>query len=213
MKGNMIRVLIAEDHKLVREGLRALLRREADIQIVAEASDGLEALQQVAARHPDLVVMDAGLPGLSGIEATRRLKAVQPSLPVLILSMHDDAKTVDQALRAGARGYILKGLGVADLCQAIRTVHRGELYLSPQLAERTLPGFLSSDAEPVDPLSPREREVLQLIAEGYTSRQIAERLELSRRTVENHRTNIMSKLGIRTVAGLVRYALREGIVR
>lgn len=213
MKGNTIRVLIAEDHKLVREGLRALLRRETDIQVVAEASDGLEAVRQAAASLPDLVVMDAGLPGLSGIEATRRLKAAQPSLPVLILSMHDDAKTVDQALRAGARGYILKGLGVADLCQAIRTVHRGEIYLSPRLAERTLPGFLSSGAGPKDPLSTREREVLQLIAEGYTSRQIAERLELSRRTVENHRTNIMSKLGIRTVAGLVRYALREGIIR
>jgi DNA-binding NarL/FixJ family response regulator len=213
MSGTTIRVLIAEDHQLLREGIRSLLRGEADIEVVAEASDGLEALQRAAEVGPDLVVMDAGLPGLSGIEATRRLRDSRPELPVLVLSMHDDPQTVDQALHAGARGYVLKGLGVADLCQAIRAVHRGEFYLSPQLAERTLQGYLSPRGQSVDPLSPREREVLQLIAEGYTSPQIAERLGLSRRTVENHRTNLMSKLGIRTVAGLVRYALREGIVR
>jgi two-component system, NarL family, response regulator NreC len=209
-----IRVLLAEDHQVVREGLRALLGQERDIAVVAEAQDGLAVEGQVAAEHPDIVVLDIGLPLLNGIEVTRRLRDSHPGVQVLILSMYDDAQTADQALRAGARGYVLKGVGVADLCQAIRRVHCGEVYLSPQISEYVLHGYLTTKGAPEsDPLSQREREILQLIAEGFTARQIAGQLGLSPKTVENHRANIMDKLGIHTIAGLVRYALRQRIVR
>jgi two-component system, NarL family, response regulator NreC len=209
-----IRVLLAEDHQVVREGLRALLGQERDIAVVAEARDGLAVEGQVAEERPDVVVLDIGLPRLNGIEVTRRLRERHPEVRVLILSMYDDAQTADQALRAGARGYVLKGVGVADLCQAIRRVHRGEVYLSPQIAEFVLQGYLTTKGAPeTDPLSQREREILQLIVEGFTARQIAGRLGLSPKTVENHRANIMDKLGIHTIAGLVRHAMRRGLVR
>jgi DNA-binding NarL/FixJ family response regulator len=205
-----IRVLLAEDHQVVREGLRALLEKEADLEVVAEAADGPSAVRLAAEARPDLVVLDLGLPGLDGIEVARRLGRSQPELPILVLSMHDDAGSAERALRAGVRGYVLKGVGVADLCDAIRRVRRGELYLSPPIAE--LVREAATDAAE-DPLTAREREVLALVAEGYTARQIAERLGLSPKTVENHRANIMEKLGVHTIAGLVRYALRTGISR
>jgi len=208
-----IRVLLVEDHQVVREGLRALLRAEPDINVVGEAADGLSAFSQVGATLPDVVLMDLGLPGLNGVEAIRRIRAAHPTLPVLVLSMYDDAQTVDRALRAGAKGYVLKGLGVAQLCTAIRKVHQGDAFLSPQIAEYALQGDLAPGSAERDPLSPREREVMQLIAEGYTSRQIADRLGLSTKTVSNHRANIIEKLGVRTTAGLVRYAIRAGISR
>src|SRR5262249_35821950 len=164
---------------------------------------------------PDVVIMDVSMPGQNGIEATRKLRRDRPDIAVVMLSMHDDAPTVDQALRAGARGYVLKGSGVASLCEAIRTVSRGEAYLSPEVSSFVLQGYLAGGGPPtdVDPLSPREREILQLIAEGHTGREIADRLGLRPKTVDNHRANIMDKLGIHTTAGLVRYALRTGVAR
>jgi two-component system response regulator NreC len=206
-----IRVLLVEDHAVVREGLRSLFGGEPDLTVVGEASSGEEALGQARSLAPDVIVMDVGLGGIDGIETTRRLAAAEPARPVVILSMHDDAATVDRAFRAGARGYVLKGAGFARLCDAVRSVHRGEVYLSPDISEYVLQGYLTRSAQEVDPLTDREREVLRLIAEGLTSAEIAARLGLKPKTVENHRGHIMEKLDIHTTAGLVRYAMRRGI--
>lgn len=208
-----IRVLLAEDHRMVREGLRALLDGLEDLEVVGEAADGEEALRLATARGPDVVVMDVGLPRLGGIEATARLRRERPDIQVVALSMHDDAPTVDRALRAGARGYVLKGAGVDALADAVRTVARGDVYLSPGVSDYVLQGYLGNDEAPSDPLTSREREVLQLVAEGLTGRRVAELLGLSPKTVDNHRSRIMDKLGIHTTAGLVRYAMRRGLVQ
>lgn len=213
MSERRTRVLLAEDHQVVREGLRALLAAEPDLEIVGEASDGPGAQSLAEQLAPEVVVMDIGLPGLSGVEVTRRLRKSHPEIQVVILSMHDDAPTVDAALHAGARGYVLKGLGVAKLRDAIRTVQRGEVYLSAGVSEYVLQGYLSAQRAPVDPLSDREREILKLVAEGRTGREIAAALGLKPKTVENHRAHICEKLDIHTTAGLVRYALRAGIAR
>lgn len=205
------RIVLCEDHQMVREGLRALLDGEPDLEVVADASDGEQAVRAALGSAPDVVVMDIGLPRCDGIEATRRLRQQAPELPVVILSMHDDATTVDRALRAGARGYVLKGAGFARLCDAIRSVRRGEVYLSPDISDHVLTGYLR--AGDGDPLSEREREVLRLISDGHTSAAIARQLGLKPKTIENHRANIMDKLQIRTTAGLVRYALRSGVAR
>lgn len=204
-----IRVLLADDHQVVREGLRALLRAASGIDVVGEAGDGLQAVELAERLRPDVVVMDIGLPHLNGVEAAARVRRGSPRTQVVMLSMHDDAPTVERALQAGARGYVLKGRGVESLVGALRTVHRGETWLSPELAAKPL----SAPGEDGVPLSDREREILQLVAEGHTGPQIAERLGLKPKTVENHRTRIMDKLGIHGTAGLVRYALRVGIAR
>ena len=205
------RIVLCEDHQMVREGLRALIDGEPDLEVVADASDGEQAIRAALDHGPDVVVMDIGLPLCDGIEATRRLRQQAPELPVVILSMHDDATTVDRALRAGARGYVLKGAGFARLCDAIRSVRRGEVYLSPDISDHVLTGYLR--AGDGDPLSDREREILRLISDGHTSAAIARQLGLNPKTIENHRANIMDKLQIRTTAGLVRYALRSGVAR
>jgi DNA-binding NarL/FixJ family response regulator len=210
VSGARTRILLVEDHQMVREGLRSLLSGEPDFEVVGEAAEGAEAVRLAAQLAPRVVVMDIGLAGLSGIEATKRLLRERPEAAVVALSMHDDAPTVNRALRAGARGYVLKGSGVAALCEAIRTVLRGETYLSPALSEYVLPAYLKRRDADVDPLSDRENEILALVAEGFTGRQIAERLGLRPKTVENHRARIMEKLGIHTTAGLVRYALERG---
>lgn len=184
----------------------------ADIEVIGEAADGAKAVDLVEARGPDVVVMDLGLPGLNGAEATRRLARSRPDIAIVVLSMRDDAVTVDRALRAGARGYVVKGAGVDALCQAVRSAARGEVYLSPAVSDYVLQGYLQGQEAPADPLSPREREVLQLVAEGLTGRQVAGRLGLAPKTVDNHRARIMDKLGLRTTAALVRYALRAGLV-
>lgn len=208
-----IRVLLAEDHQLVREGLQALLSAEDDLTVIDGVDNGADAVQVATERGPDVVLMDVGLPTLNGIEATLKLQATRPDIRVIILSMYDDAPTVDRALRAGARGYLLKGSSSSQVCHAIRAVARGEVFLGPGISDYVLQGYLnSSEAEP-DPLSPREREVLQLIAEGFTSREIAQQIGLSPKTVQNHRANLMDKLDIHTTAGLVRYAVRIGMVR
>jgi DNA-binding NarL/FixJ family response regulator len=211
MSGGRTRIVLAEDHQVVREGLRALLSAESDFEVVGEASDGAAAVALVEKLLPDLVVMDVGLAGLSGVEATRRLRKSHPQVQIVVLSMHDDAPTVDAALHAGARGYVLKGSGIAHLRQAIRTVLRGEVFLSPGISEYVLQGYLQAKGAPADPLTEREREILKLVAEGRTGREIAERLGLKAKTVENHRARICEKLDIHTTAGLVRYALRSGI--
>ena len=211
MSPSPIRVLLAEDHQVVREGLRALLGDRPGIEVMGEVCDGVPAVNFAEARGPDVVVMDIGMPELNGIEAARRLHRSRPDIRVVILSMRDDAVTVDKALRAGARAYVLKGLGVDALVDAIEAVHRGEVYLSAGVSEFVLAGYLAQTSSPADPLTEREREVLQLIAEGFTSGEIAERLGLSTKTVRNHRANIMERLDIRTTAGLVRYALRAGL--
>ncbi|HEY3444797.1 MAG TPA: response regulator transcription factor [Myxococcales bacterium] len=213
MNGRRTRVMLAEDHQVVREGLRALLASEPDLEVVGDAADGLSALALAEKLSPEVVVMDVGLPGLGGIEVTRRLHQSRPDLQIVVLSMHDDAPTVDAALRAGARGYVLKGSGFSQLRDAIRTVARGEVYLSAGVSEYVLQGYLQAKEPPEDPLSEREREVLKLVAEGHTGREIAALLGLKPKTVENHRARICEKLDIHTTAGLVRYALRAGIAR
>lgn len=206
-----IRVVLVEDHLMVREGLVALLRDVPDVTVVGEAGDADQAVALTETLRPDVVVMDVGLPGPSGIEATRRVLRARPEAAVVVLSMRDDAVTVDRALRAGARGYVLKGRGVASLCDAIRSAARGEVWLSPEVSELVLQGYLGGGAPEGDALSEREREVLRLVGQGLTSAEIAERLGLRAKTVQNYRTQIMDKLGIRTTAGLVRYVLRTGL--
>ena len=213
MTAQKTRGVLAEDHQVVREGLRALRAAEPDLEVVGEAADGARAVALAQELVPDVVVMDLGLPGLSGVEATRRLRKSHPGVQVVVLSMHDDAPTVDAALHAGARGYVLKGAGIQNLREAIRTVQRGEVYLSAGVSEYVLQGYLQAQGVPVDPLTDREREILKLIAEGCTGRQIAEQLGLKAKTVENHRARICEKLDVHTTAGLVRYALRAGIAR
>jgi DNA-binding NarL/FixJ family response regulator len=207
MTGERIRILLVEDHQMVREGLRTLLAGEADFEVVGEASEGADAVRLARELAAHVIVMDIELAGLSGIEATKRVLRERPEAAVIALSMHDDAPTVDRALRAGARGYVLKGSGVAALCEAIRIVRRGETFLSPAISRLALPSGGRPGGSDADPLSDRERQVLELIAQGYTSREIAERLGLRPKTVENHRARIMEKLGIHTTAGLVRWAL------
>ena len=207
----MIRVLLADDHTMLRDGLRGLLERVDDLELVGECSDGLEAVETTLAIGPDVVVMDVGLPGLNGIDATRRIVDARPDIRVLVLTMYDDPPTVDRALRAGARGYVLKGAGIDQLCEAIRTVARGDVHLSAEVSDYVLQGYLNADSQ-TDPLTPREREVLQLVAEGHTSSEIGQRLGVKTKTVQNTRASIMDKLGVRTTAGLVRYAIRAGLV-
>jgi len=210
MSQGRIRVLLADDHRVVREGLAALLRREADLEVLGEADDGAAAVRLAEERSPDIVVMDLAMRGVDGIEAISQLHGRRPEIQVVVLSMHDDAPTVDRALRAGARAYVLKGSDSASLCAAIRAVARGEVYLSPEISDFVLQGYLKPEGD--DPLSEREREVLKLIAEGYTGAEIGHQLGLSPKTIEHHREHITEKLGIRTTAGLVRYAVRRGFV-
>lgn len=210
--GRTLRVILADDHRMVRQGLRSLLDGAGDIEVIAEAEDGMTAVALAEAKGPDVVVMDLGLPGLSGAEATARLRRSRPDVAVVVLSMWDDAANVEKALRAGARGYVVKGAGVEALCAAIRSAAAGEVYLSPSVSDYVLQGYLKGPEAHADPLTAREREVLRLVAEGLTGREVAARLLLSPKTVDNHRAHIMDKLGIRTTAGLVRYALRAGLV-
>lgn len=206
MNTERIRLLVVEDHVFVREGLRALLAHEPDLEVAGEASSADEAVERARTLQPDLVVMDVSLGGSSGIDAIERLRTERPELHVVVLTMHDDARTVDRAVRAGARGYVVKGTDVRGLCEAIRQVARGQAYVSPQVSQYLVKGYLARQ-EDQDPLTEREREVLALISEGFTGREIAEKLGVARKTVENHRAHIMDKLDIHTTAGLVRYAL------
>lgn len=206
-----IRIVIADDHKMVRKGLCALLATRPELEVVGEASNGLQACQTAKELAPHVVIMDAKMPEMNGNDATRNILKSNPATRVLFLSMHSDAVTVDGALRAGARGYVLKGDGVEELVQAIHKVHQGEVFLSPDISDVVLQGYLGTAGRRVDPLTDREREVLKLIAEGYSCRELATQLGIKPKTAENYRTRIADKLDIRTTAGLVRYALRIGL--
>ncbi len=214
----MIRVLLADDHTIVREGVRLCLEAMGDIEVVAEAEDGQAAVQLASELKPDVAVIDLTMPRLSGVEAIRQIKR-DGSVEVVVLSVHDSEAYVVQALRAGAAGYVLKRNAATELAAAIRAAHEGQAYLHPSIARRVIDDYLSrvpvSDdavAEPHDRLSPREREVLQLAAEGHSTRAIAGLLCLSTKTVEHHRASIMTKLGLHGQTELVKYAIRVGLV-
>jgi DNA-binding NarL/FixJ family response regulator len=208
----MIRILLADDHALVRQGFRMILEAQPDMQIVGQAGNGREAIELAEKLHPDVVVMDVAMPELNGIEATRRLGELVPRARVLALSMHKDAVYVREILRAGARGFLLKDSGDADLVAAVRAIAKGEGYLSPAVSDAVLTDYRRHVTDPLDLLTSREREVLQLIAEGKTNKEIATQLNLSVYTVEAHRGRVMEKLNLHSAGELVRFALRNGLI-
>jgi two-component system, NarL family, response regulator NreC len=210
------RVLIAEDHKMMREGLRSLLEEKLGYECVAEANDGYEAVRKAKEFHPDIVIMDIMLPNLNGIEATRQIKSRQPEIEVVVLSMHATRNYVLQLLQAGASAYLLKDSAVEDLAAALMAVSKGGMYLSPAI---TTAAALKNEAADISlknladvrRLTKRELQVLQLIADGGSTKEIAATLEVSVKTIETHRKQIMDKLSIRTIAGLTKYCIREGL--
>ncbi len=208
-----MKILIADDHKMMRDGLRAILEKEG-LEIVAEAASGREAVALALAAHPDVVVMDITMPELNGVDATRRLVAEIPGIKVIALSMNADQRYVIAMFKAGAAGYLLKNAAADELLQAIRAVVGGQTFVSPGIASVVVESLVAGHRSGVKPgktLSPREREVLQLLAEGRSSKEIATRLQLALPTVETHRRQIMDKLGLRSVAELTKYAIREGL--
>lgn len=210
-----IRILLADDHDLVRAGIRALLQGLDGIEVVAEASNGRQALALVEQLHPDVILMDIMMPELNGLDATAQVVARFPEVRVVVLSMNASEEYVLQALRAGAAGYLLKNISPAELERAVRAVARGESYLSPAISQHVIAAYLQrtgGGTSPLERLTPRQREILQLVAEGNTSKEIARKLALSVKTVETHRTQLMEALDIHDIAGLVRYAIRMGVV-
>jgi len=210
-----IRLLLADDHLLIRASLKSLLSEFAGIEVAGEAGDGREALELVGKLRPDVVLMDIAMAGLNGLEATRLISKEYPDVRVIVLSMHATERHVLQALRAGAQGYILKESAPRELELAIESVARGKLFLSPGISRQVIEVFLGQMgeiADPLDQLTPRQREILQLIAEGHSSKQIAHRLDSSVKTIESHRASLMERLDIHDIAGLVRYAIRQGLV-
>lgn len=208
----MIKILLADDHSLVRHGFRMILSAQPDMEIAGEAGNGREAVELVQKLKPDVVVMDVTMPELNGIEATRRLIELSPRTRVLALSMHKDAVYVREILRAGGRGYLLKDSADADLLAAVRAVAKGEGYLSPGVSDAVLSDYRRHVTDPLDLLTTREREVLQLIAEGKTNKEIATSLTLSVYTVEAHRGRLMEKLNLHSTGELVRFAIRSGLI-
>jgi DNA-binding NarL/FixJ family response regulator len=209
-----LRVLLVDDHALVRAGIRSLLQELADVEVVAEASDGAQALQVAEREQPDVVLMDIAMKGMNGLEAAAKLRERQPGVKVVILSMHTSEEYVLLALRAGASAYLIKDSATAELELALNSVMRGETYLSPAISRQVVDGYVQrvGAGAGADPLTQRQREVLKHIAEGRSTKEIAFELDLSVKTIETHRAQIMERLGIRDVAGLVRYAMRVGIV-
>jgi two-component system response regulator NreC len=209
-----IRILIADDHGVLRAGLRALLNTEPSLEVVGEAADGNEALRLTSELQPDIVLMDISMPDCGGIEATRRLMELRPDVGVLILTVHEDKGLLREAIRAGAAGYILKRAVESELINAIQAVSRGDLYVHPAMTRALLPDVTSVPAAnqmAIERLTPREVEVLRLIVTGHTNRQIADVLTLSVRTVESHRANLMDKLDLHSRVELVRYAAKHGL--
>jgi DNA-binding NarL/FixJ family response regulator len=208
-----MRLLIADDHGIVRGGLRLLLDRQPDMQVVAEAADGIEAVSLALRERPDICVLDVAMPRMTGLQATVEIRAHAPEIAVLVLSMHDDERYLYEALQAGAAGYVLKREADTVLVDAVRAVARGEPFMT-NAAERSLVREWMADEStgPVEPLTLREREVLKLIAEAYTNRAIGETLHLSEKTIESHRANLMRKLEMRDRVELVRYAIRRGLI-
>ena len=207
----MIRIALADDHNVVRQGLRALLEGVKDFRVVAEAKDGKEMVETVVREKPDVAVIDLAMPSLNGVEATRRIVRDVPGVKVLVLSMYTGEEYVREAMAAGALGYLVKDSAADDLVKAIRSVAGGEVFLSPAIAH--LAGKGGATASALDRLTSREREVLQLIAEGNSNKEIAARLTLSVKTIEAHRTNLMAKLDIHDTASLTRFAIARGLVR
>ena len=208
-----MRVLIADDHGIVRSGIRLLLDRQPDMEVVAEASDGVEAIDEALSSHPDLCILDVGMPRMTGLQAARAIRSHLPDARVLMLSMHDDEHYLFEALKAGASGYVLKREADQDLVGAIRAVARGEAFLTNAAERSIIRQWMADGADgPAVPLTPREEEVVKLIAEAFTNTQIAEILHLSEKTIESHRANVLRKLGMRDRVELVRYAIRRGLV-
>jgi DNA-binding NarL/FixJ family response regulator len=207
-----MRVLIADDHGIVRSGLRMLLENAADVEVVGEAADGAEARDIAIRERPDLAILDVKMPKLTGLQATREIREQAPEVSVLILSMYDDERYLFEALKAGASGYVLKAQADSDLLGAVRAVARGEPFLTPKAQRALIKDVLGAGAAPTDELTPREQEVVKLVAEAHTNKEIAEILHLAEKTVENHRSNAMRKLGMRDRVELVRYAIRRGLI-
>src|SRR4051794_28534903 len=207
-----VRVLIADDHGIVRSGLRVLLEQQDDIEVIAEASDGAEARDLAIRERPDLAILDVKMPKLTGLQAMRESREQAPGVAVLILSMYDDEQYLFEALKAGASGYVLKTQADADLLGAVRAVERGEPFLTPEAQRALIKDALGQGAGRTDDVTPREEEVVKLGAEAHTNKEIAEILPLSEKTVENPRSNAMRKLGMRDRVELVRYAIRRGLI-
>lgn len=212
-----IRILVADDHTVIRRGIVGLLNAQPDMDVIDEAGNGREAVAKAAATSPDVVLLDVAMPDLNGLGATRMIKTQSPGVQVLILTMHDRADYLFQALRAGASGYVLKGADTEDLLTAVRSVARGGVYLFPPVARELLNDYLrrvqaGEDVANYDGLTDREREILQLIAEGKTAAQIADELSISPHTVQSHRDSIMTKLDLHNRAALIRYAIQRGLV-
>lgn len=210
-----MRILLADDHQILREGLKGLLARQPDMQVVGEAADGRTTVRMASELAPDVVVMDIGMPGLNGVEATRQIAAHHPGVRVIALSMHSDRRYVTEMLRAGAAGYLVKDSAFEELAQAVNAVAAGKVYLSPSVADAVVDHHVrgGGGGEPsvFAVLTPREREVLQLLAEGQATKQVAASLDVSVKTVETHRRQIMEKLDLHSVAELTKYAIREGL--
>jgi len=214
---NEIRVLLAEDHTIVRKGLRSLLDAEAGIEVVGEAGDGREAVRKVQQLSPDIVVMDIAMPGLNGLEGTRQIRKRFPEVKVVILTMHTDEEYILQILASGASGYVVKQAAPRELVSAIQSVHRGGSFFSPSISKKIVEGYIRQaeatvEANSYQKLTEREREVLQLIAEGHSTREIGQLLHISGKTVETHRAHLTDKLDIHSVAELTQYAIRKGVI-
>jgi len=214
---NGIRVLLAEDHTIVRKGLRSLLDAEAGIEVVGEAGDGREAVRKVQQLSPDIVVMDIAMPGLNGLEGTRQIRKRFPEVKVVILTMHTDEEYILQILASGASGYVVKQAAPRELVSAIQSVHRGGSFFSPSISKKIVEGYIRQaeatvEANSYQKLTEREREVLQLIAEGHSTREIGQLLHISVKTVETHRAHLTDKLDIHSVAELTQYAIRKGVI-
>lgn len=210
-----LRVILADDHTLVRAGLRSLVEQLKEATVIAEAKDGHEVLTLASEHHPDVVLMDLSMPGMNGLEAALRLKKEQPQIKIIVLSMHASEEYVLQALRAGASGYLVKDSAPLELALALQAVARGETYLSPPISRQVVDSYMQRVGQVDDPLAVltgRQREILQLIAEGSSTKDIARKLNLSVKTVETHRAQLMERLDIHEVAGLVRFAIRHGLV-
>jgi DNA-binding NarL/FixJ family response regulator len=212
------RILIADDHEVVRRGLSALLRSQPEWEICAEAADGREAVDKVLSMKPDVVILDIGMPNLNGLEATRQILKANPEVRILILTLHDSDQVVQEVLNAGARGFLLKTDAARELVAAVDALRRGKIYFTPKVAAMVLDGFLERETAPAQQvpsrhrLTPREREIVQLLAEGKSSKEVAVALGLSVKTAETHRSNIMRKLDLHSVSDLVLYAIRNNIV-
>jgi DNA-binding NarL/FixJ family response regulator len=207
-----VRLLLADDHDLVRQGLKALLERQG-FQVVCEASDGQEALRLADKDKPDVAIIDISMPVMNGVDAAREMTKLSPKTKVMLLTQHDEDQYVTEALRAGVKGYVLKNQAADDLVHAIREVCRGSVYLSPSISRTVVDAYLSKTYVPADPLSGRERQVLQLVGEGKSTKDVALQLGISVKTAESHRARLMKKLDIHETASLVRYAIRRGLIQ